>query len=402
MYQRIFGAMMVLAAVAGAQSYSRRATIVGGGDPNNGQCTVEVVVDGAAEVEMRGANATLRNLSGQPPQWRRFECTSVMPSNPGEVRFAGVDGRGKQELVADPRNGGAAVVRIEDPEGGAAGYTFQVTWAGYSTSQDRVPPGARDDRGFPVDRGQPGQRYDRPFPADRQPEDAFHRERDARFRGNDSQSVFFQNIREDLDHVTSGALSFNGDRARLARTEMDLDELQLKLSQGFYDQQELDQAMGAMRNVLQTNRLSPRDRSVLTDDLTRMRDFRMRHNQYGARALPDIEGVYHQDRDQRFGGDNGRAIFFQRIREDLDHVASTTFPWGNDQARLARTKFQLNELQTKLAQGVYDERELDEVMGAMQGVVASNQLRPTDRDILNDDLNRLRDFRVRHDQFGAR
>jgi hypothetical protein len=180
---------------------------------------------------------------------------------------------------------------------------------------------------------------------------------------------------------------------------MELDELQQKLAQGFYDEQELDEVMGAMRVVLQANRLAPRDRAILTDDLSRMADFRIRHDEYGAR---DIEGVYHRERDQRFDGNDWRARFFQHIREDLDHVESNTFPFGGDQARLSRTKFELDELQDKLARGVYDEQELDEAIGALQVVVSSNRLGPRDRQILSDDLARMRDFRIRHDQFGAR
>ena len=391
MNMQFFFGIMAVAAVASAQTFPRRAVVVGGGNPNGGQCTVEVVVDGAAEVELRGGNAILRNLSGQAPQWRRFECTSILPPNPTDFRFSGVDGRGRQQLVADPRNGGAAVVRIEDPQGGAEGYTFDVTWSGYpsaqgySATQDRGPYGAPDDRAFRGNRAQG--------------EDAYHRDRDGYFQGNTWRSTFFQRIREDLDHVSSGSVPFTGDRARLARTQLELDELQEKLSQGFYDEQELDEVMGAMSVVLQANRLAPRDRAILTDDLTRMRDFRLRHDQYGAR---DIEGVYHQERDQRFGGNDWRARFFQHIREDLDHVESNTFPFGGDQARLARTKYELDELQQKLARGIYDEQELDEAMGALEVVVSSNRLGPRDRQILSDDLTRMRDFRIRHDQFGAR
>ena len=62
MFQRIFFGMIAVAAVAGAQTFPRRAAIVGGGSPDRGQCTVEVVVDGAAEVEIRGDTAVLRNL----------------------------------------------------------------------------------------------------------------------------------------------------------------------------------------------------------------------------------------------------------------------------------------------------------------------------------------------------
>jgi hypothetical protein len=113
-----------------AQQFQRRATMVGGGGPDRGKCTIEVVVDGVAEVEVRGDQGTIRNLAGQPAQWRRFECSAPLPRNPAEFRFAGVDGRGSQQLVRDPRNGGAAVVRIEDPKGGSEGYTFDLFWGG--------------------------------------------------------------------------------------------------------------------------------------------------------------------------------------------------------------------------------------------------------------------------------
>src|SRR5205085_6002835 len=102
--------------------------MVGGGSADRGKCTAEVVVDDVAQVEIRGTTATLRTMSGQPAQWRRFECTGPMPANAGNFRFAGVDGRGRQELIRDPRNGGVAVVQIEDPEGGAEGYTFDLFW----------------------------------------------------------------------------------------------------------------------------------------------------------------------------------------------------------------------------------------------------------------------------------
>ena len=180
---------------------------------------------------------------------------------------------------------------------------------------------------------------------------------------------------------------------------MELDELQEKLSRGFFDQRELDEVIGALQTVVQANRMSPDDRAILNDDLARMRDFRIRHDEFGAR---DIEGPYHQDREQRFRGNNWRAVFFQRVREDVDHVAVTGSPFGRDQARLDRTKLELDELQQKLSRGIYDERQLDDVIAALQAVVQANRIAPRDRDILADDLTRLRDFRQRHDQYGAR
>ena len=54
-----------------------------------------------------------------------------MPADPAEFRFEGIDGRGRQQLIRDPRNsGGAAVVRIEDRDGGSEGYTFDLIWGG--------------------------------------------------------------------------------------------------------------------------------------------------------------------------------------------------------------------------------------------------------------------------------
>lgn len=135
---------ILTAGSAMAQANTRRAVFVGGGDAGRGKCTLEVMVDGSAQVEIRGDSATLRNTGGQAPQWRRFECTGAMPANPQNFRFAGVDGRGRQTLVRDPRNnGGAAVVEIQDSEGGTEGYTFDLLWG----SEPAVTGGFRDNRG---------------------------------------------------------------------------------------------------------------------------------------------------------------------------------------------------------------------------------------------------------------
>ena len=63
--------------------------------------------------------------------------------NPPNFRFAGVDGRGRQDLIRDPRNGGPAVIRIEDPQGGREGYTFDVTWGGSFNEGPPPPPVSR-------------------------------------------------------------------------------------------------------------------------------------------------------------------------------------------------------------------------------------------------------------------
>jgi len=107
-----------------------RANVRGNNRSDQGKCTIEVDVDSVVEVAVRGDTARLHTLSGEPSRFRRFDCDSVMPTRPHEFRFTGVDGRGRVSLVQDPRNGGVAVVRIEDPKGGREGYTFDLEWRG--------------------------------------------------------------------------------------------------------------------------------------------------------------------------------------------------------------------------------------------------------------------------------
>jgi hypothetical protein len=105
---------------------SSTAEIRGGG--GDGKCTIEVYVDGVADVEIRGRTAVIRTLHGAPATFRRFQCNQEMPRNPYGFRFKGIDGRGRQELVREPNGNRPAVIRIEDPKGGSEGYTFDIFW----------------------------------------------------------------------------------------------------------------------------------------------------------------------------------------------------------------------------------------------------------------------------------
>lgn len=150
----------VAAQLPAQYSESRRASIVGNRNGDQGKCTIEVDVDQVAEVEVRGDMGRLRTLSGQRSTWRRFECTGPIPRNPVDFRFRGIDGRGNVNLVADPRNSGVAVVRIEDPKGGREGYTFDLEWRGGSDSGYGQGSGGRyDDRRYD-DRRNDDRRYD--------------------------------------------------------------------------------------------------------------------------------------------------------------------------------------------------------------------------------------------------
>ncbi|MEO8026641.1 MAG: hypothetical protein ABI823_09205, partial [Bryobacteraceae bacterium] len=162
MLQKAMFGLLVLTAFSAALPAQYRATSdrqaqIRGQRGDEGKCTIEVDVDDIAEVEVRGDRATLRTLSGQPSSWRRFECSEPIPRNPVDFRFEGRDGRGRVNLIRDPRNGGAAVVRIEDSKGGREGYTFDLLWragGGYG--------GGRPDPGYGGGRPDPGYGGGRP------------------------------------------------------------------------------------------------------------------------------------------------------------------------------------------------------------------------------------------------
>ena len=115
-----------------------------------------------------------------------------------------------------------------------------------------------------------------------------------------------------------------------------------------------------------------------------------------AQNRPRDEDSYHSDRDARFHDEHWRGRLFDDIREDVQHVQAVTWPSGGDSYRLDRTVSELNQLQSKLASHVYDERDLDDVIGVLSRVVSDNRKTPRDRDILSDDLSRLRDYRDHH------
>jgi hypothetical protein len=104
---------------------------------------------------------------------------------------------------------------------------------------------------------------------------------------------------------------------------------------------------------------------------------------------------WHHDRDSYYRGQEWRMQLFNRVREDLNHVQATAFT-GGDMERINRTKEELGDLQGKLASNRYDQPELDRVISSLTRIVADNRLAPRDREMLTDDLNRVREYREHH------
>ena len=105
--KKIVSTMVFFAAftsLAPAQRAQMMTTNIRGGGGDSGKCTIEVDVDGAADVEFRGDTAWLRTLQGQPATWRVRMQHGDAARTRSISAFSGVDGRGRQTLVQNPNN----------------------------------------------------------------------------------------------------------------------------------------------------------------------------------------------------------------------------------------------------------------------------------------------------------
>ena len=84
------------------------------------------------------------------------------------------------------------------------------------------------------------------------------------------------------------------------------------------------------------------------------------------------------------------------VLADLDRAAADVgYLSRGEMARFNHARQEIAEFQSKWERGFFDRHELDDVIGSLQRVVSSNRLRYQDRDILFNDLQRLREIRSR-------
>jgi hypothetical protein len=109
-------------------------------------------------------------------------------------------------------------------------------------------------------------------------QDWYH-EREERFRGEQWRAHVFMHVRADLEHVWSGRAS-DKERRRIVRTEEELTKMQADLDQGRFDNGILNDVIDSIRKSSNDDRLPPRDRNVLADDLVRLKDYQDHHNHW--------------------------------------------------------------------------------------------------------------------------
>jgi hypothetical protein len=108
---------------------------------------------------------------------------------------------------------------------------------------------------------------------------------------------------------------------------------------------------------------------------------------------------WYHEREERFQGDQWRPHVFIQVRTDLEHVWSVFQASSKEQKRLERTKEELTKMQADLDEGRFDNGVLNDVIDSMRKSANDQRLAPRDREVVADDLMRLKDYQDHHDHW---
>jgi len=112
---------------------------------------------------------------------------------------------------------------------------------------------------------------------------------------------------------------------------------------------------------------------------------------YGYRGDAPYNNNGYERYDYRYGREP-----LDRVRADLDRAAAGMgYLSRGELGRFNHARDEIREFQEKWNRGRFDRGELNDVISSLQRVVDSNRLRYEDRDILYNDLARLREIRDR-------
>ncbi len=96
-----------------------------------------------------------------------------------------------------------------------------------------------------------------------------------------SVSAAIDRVHADLDRAyRSGWRVSHDDRKRLDKAEHELREFADKWDRGRFDKGELDDVIGSIQHAVDNNRMGPRERDTLWNDLGMLRDMREAYNRH--------------------------------------------------------------------------------------------------------------------------
>jgi len=112
-------------------------------------------------------------------------------------------------------------------------------------------------------------------------------------------------------------------------------------------------------------------------------------------ALGAMAQDWYHDREERYRGEGWRAHLFDQVRADLEHVWAGR-AHDREMTRLAKTQEELQKMQADLDVGRWDGGVLNDVIDSIRKSTDDARLEPRDRDVLADDLVRLKEFQNMH------
>ena len=129
-----------------------------------------------------------------------------------------------------------------------------------------------------------------------------------------------------------------------------------------------------------------------------MRGFLTTGVMVAALATTLVAQDWYHDRDQRFQGEEWRSHVFTNVRTDMEHIYSGAAA-DKERTRLIKTEEELTKLQGDLERGHFDNGILNDVIDSIRKSSNDQRLNERDREILADDLVRLKDYQDHHNHW---
>ncbi|MGA2601501.1 MAG: hypothetical protein ABSH09_31435 [Bryobacteraceae bacterium] len=117
---------------------------------------------------------------------------------------------------------------------------------------------------------------------------------------------------------------------------------------------------------------------------------------FAALAFTAVAQDWYHEREERFRGEDWRPHIFMHVRTDLDHVWSAVRASDKERERLDKTKEELTKMQADFDQGRWDNNILNDVIDSIRKSSNDERLAERDREVLADDLVRLKEFQDKH------
>ena len=130
---------------------------------------------------------------------------------------------------------------------------------------------------------------------------------------------------------------------------------------------------------------------------------KLSHIIFAAAALlliaPGVNAQY-RDRDDRYRTYGREPL--DRVRADLNRAERDLTYLSQDELRRFRiVRERIFEFQRNWERGRYDREALNGTIRGLENIIERYRLRPRDKDLLVDDVSRLREMRDRHERGGG-